>query len=162
VSDLRIVRVDPLDPDHASALLALLDEYARSLEGGGKAIAADAKARLPAMLAAQPHYAGLLAYLGSEPVGLVNCFQAMSTFSARPLLNVHDIAVTAARRGRGVGRRLLAAAEALARERGCCKLTLEVLEGNVRAMGLYRDAGFAAYELDPSMGRAVFLEKRLD
>jgi ribosomal protein S18 acetylase RimI-like enzyme len=159
---LRIERLDPGAARDAAALLRLLDEYASSPEGGGTPLAPDAARRLPQALAARPHYVGLLAWDGDSAVGLVNCFEGLSTFKARPLLNIHDIVVTAGRRGQGIGRQLLAAAEAMARERGCCKLTLEVLEGNARAAALYRLAGFAAYELDPAMGRAMFFEKWLD
>jgi ribosomal protein S18 acetylase RimI-like enzyme len=161
VPGLRIGRLDPTAPRDAAALVALLDEYARDATGGSTPLAGEAKARLPALLASRPHYAGLLAWDGEAPVGLVNAFEGVSTFKARPLLNIHDIAVAASHRGRGVGRALLAAAEALARERGCCKLTLEALEGNVGAIGLYRSVGFIAYELDPAMGRATFFEKWL-
>ena len=158
---VRIERLDPSEPAHASALLALLDEYAGGRTGGGTPLAADARARLPALLASRPHYVGLLAWDGVVPVGLVNGFEGVSTFKARPLLNIHDIAVAASHRGRGVGRALLGAAEAIARERGCCKMTLEALEGNTGAIALYRDVGFVAYELDPAMGRATFFEKPL-
>jgi ribosomal protein S18 acetylase RimI-like enzyme len=161
VPALRIERLDPSAPRDAAALVALLDEYARDPTGGGTPLAEDARSRLPGLLASRPHYAGLIALDGERPVGLVNAFEGVSTFKARPLLNIHDIAVTASHRGRGVGRALLAAAEALARERGCCKLTLEALEGNVGAIGLYRSVGFVAYELDPAMGRASFFEKWL-
>lgn len=161
VPGLRIERLDPAAPGDAAALLELLDEYARGDTGGRTPLAEDAKARLPALLASRPHYAGLLAWDGTRPVGLVNAFEGVSTFRARPLLNIHDIAVAASHRGRGIGRALLAAAEALARARGCCKLTLEALEGNVGAIALYRSVGFVAYELDPAMGRATFFEKRL-
>jgi ribosomal protein S18 acetylase RimI-like enzyme len=157
----RIERLDPRDPRDADALVRLLDEYARSAEGGGNPLDAQAAARLPGLLASRPNYLGWIAWDGSQPVGLINCFEGVSSFKARPLLNIHDIAVTAGRRGQGIGRSLLAAAEQAAHERGCCKLTLEVLEGNARAIGLYRDAGFAAYELDPAMGRAMFFEKWL-
>mgnify|MGYP002129986268 CR=1 FL=1 len=64
--------------------------------------------------------------------------------------------------GAGVGQALLAAAEQLARARGCCKLTLEVLGGNVGALRLYQRFGFANYELDPAMGQAQFMQKWLD
>ena len=49
-----------------------------------------------------------------------------------------------------------------ARTRGCCKLTLEVLEGNRGALEAYLQSGFRAYALDPAMGTAIFLEKLLD
>jgi ribosomal protein S18 acetylase RimI-like enzyme len=158
---LRIARLDPRDPRDAAALVALLDEYASSPSGGGTPLAAEARARLPEVLAQRAHYVGLLAWDGARPVGLVNAFEGVSTFKARPLLNIHDIAVAASHQGRGIGRRLLAQAEAIARERGCCKLTLEALEGNTGAIGLYRSVGFVAYELDPAMGRASFFEKWL-
>jgi GNAT superfamily N-acetyltransferase len=158
---LRIERLDPRDARHAEALVALLDEYARSPSGGGTPLSDAARERLPAVLAERAHYVGLLAFEGERPVGLVNAFEGVSTFKARPLLNIHDIAVTASRQGFGIGRRLLAEAEAVARGRGCCKLTLEALEGNTGAIGLYRSVGFVAYELDPAMGRASFFEKPL-
>lgn len=158
---VRIERLDPLDARHARALLAVLDGYARDPSGGGTGLTDDVKARLPGLLAQQAHYIGLVAFEGDRPVGLINAFLGVSTFKAQPLLNIHDIAVEPDRRGAGIGRRLLAAAEALARERNCCKLTLEVLEGNHTAVGLYRAVGFTAYELDPAMGAARFFEKWL-
>jgi GNAT superfamily N-acetyltransferase len=127
---VMIVAVDLNRAEHRSALLTLLDEYARTPEGGGSALDPAAMARLCDVLAARDHYTGWLAFLGDQPVGLINCFEGVSTFRALPLLNIHDIVVTLAWRRRGIGRRLIEAAESGARERGCCKLTLEVLEGN--------------------------------
>ncbi len=157
----RIERLRLAEPAHVRALLVLLDEYAASPEGGGSALAQDTLNTLPAALAARPHYIGWLAFEGEQPVGLVNAFEGLSTFKARPLLNIHDIAVTRSHQGRGIGRALLQAAEAHARETGCCKLTLEVLHGNRRAIRLYGKFGFAAFELDPAMGHAIFFEKPL-
>jgi ribosomal protein S18 acetylase RimI-like enzyme len=91
------------------------------------------------------------------------CFLGFSTFAARPLLNVHDLAVLPECRGKGVGRALLEAAEARARAHGCCKLTLEVQDSNQRARGLYASFGFADYVLGgagPTPTR--FLTKRLE
>lgn len=45
--------------------------------------------------------------------------------------------------GRGVGRRLMAAAEALARARGLATMRLEVNETNHRAIGIYERGGYA-------------------
>jgi ribosomal protein S18 acetylase RimI-like enzyme len=76
-------------------------------------------------------------------------------------LNIHDIAVLPDCRGQGVGQALLAAAEQLAIDRGCCKLTLEVLTGNARALQSYLRFGFAPYALDPAAGQASFMQKWL-
>ena len=113
-------------------------------------------------LAALPSAASFIAWIGDEAVGLVNTFEGYSTFKARPLLNVHDIAVLPAQRARGVGQALLAACEAHARQRGCCKLTLEVLSGNQRALRSYQRFGFAPYVLDPREGQALLMQKWLD
>jgi ribosomal protein S18 acetylase RimI-like enzyme len=56
---------------------------------------------------------------------------------------------------------MLVLVEQLARERGACKLTLEVLSGNQPAQRLYARVGFAGYQLDPAMGDARFLQKWL-
>ena len=44
----------------------------------------------------------------------------------------------------------------------CCKLTLEVLENNDIGKNLYQSIGFVNYELDPAMGKAIFLEKKIE
>ncbi len=157
---VRVVSLDLDDPLHRLALVTLLDEYASGAEGGGTPLPAAVKQALPAMLAGRPNYLGFLALAGTRPAGLANCFEGVSTFRAAPLINVHDLIVSAPFRRRGVGTALLAAVEAAARSRGCCKITLEVLEGNARAIAAYRKAGFAGYQLDPQLGRAVFLEKK--
>ncbi|MDP7573186.1 MAG: GNAT family N-acetyltransferase, partial [Myxococcota bacterium] len=96
-----------------------------------------------------------------RPVGVAVCFLGFSTFQARPLLNIHDLAVLPEWRGRGVGRALLAAAEDRARQRGCCKLTLEVQDSNRRALQLYERFGFSDFVIGDS-GPTRFLAKLLD
>ena len=103
----------------------------------------------------------MLAFISGEPVGLVNCFEGFSTFQCRPLVNIHDVAVVAQHRGLGISQKMLAKVEEIARQRGCCKLTLEALEGNTIAQNAYRKLGFAGYELDPVMGKAMFWQKAL-
>ena len=160
-AELSILRADYADPRQAEALVALLDAYARDPMGGGEPLPALARAELPARLSQIPGAFSLLAYQGEVPVGLVNCFEGFSTFACRPLLNVHDLAVLPAWRGRGIGRALLARVEAIARERDCCKLTLEVLQGNHPAQALYRVQGFHPYELGAALGSAEFWQKKL-
>ena len=65
-------------------------------------------------------------------------------------------------RGQGIGSHLLAKVDAVARDRGACKVTLEVLQGNGIAQKLYRKTGFSSYELDPQVGSAEFWEKKLE
>jgi ribosomal protein S18 acetylase RimI-like enzyme len=155
------LRADYADPLHAAALVMLLDAYALDPAGGGEGLSDYAKSHLVAALAARPQAYSVLAFDGEEPVGLVNCIEGFSTFACRPLVNVHDVAVLTSHRGRGIAERMLAEAEAIARNRGAVKLTLEVLSGNHGALRLYQRIGFAGYQLDPAMGTAVFLQKWL-
>ena len=95
-------------------------------------------------------------------MGLVNCFEGFSTFACKPLVNVHDVVVVPAWRGHRIAQRMLQVVEGIARDRGACKLTMEVLSGNHSALRAYAREGFAAYALDPQMGQAQFLQKKLD
>jgi ribosomal protein S18 acetylase RimI-like enzyme len=158
----EIVRIRYDDPAHAAALVELMDTYARDPAGGGEGLSEFTRNNLVSALAARPFIFGVLAFDGATAVGLINAIEGFSTFACRPLVNVHDVVVAPSHRGRGVGGRMFAEIEAIARERGACKLTLEVLEGNAAAKALYRRLGFAAYQLDPAMGQALFLQKWLD
>jgi ribosomal protein S18 acetylase RimI-like enzyme len=121
-----------------------------------------ARSNLVRELALRPQAFSVLAFYGEQPVGLVNCIEGFSTFACRPLVNVHDVVVLASHRGQRVGERMLAEVERMARDRGACKLTLEVLSGNTPAWRLYQRIGFAGYQLDPALGSAQFLQKWLD
>ncbi|WP_018507645.1 GNAT family N-acetyltransferase [Thiobacillus thioparus] len=161
-SSIHIVRVRYDDPTHATALVGLLDVYARDQAGGGEPLGDFARANLVDELAARPFIFSVLAFDCDTPVGLVNAIEGFSTFACRPLVNVHDVVVLPGHRGRGIAARLFAETEAIARERGACKLTLEVLSGNLAARGLYEKLGFDDYRLDPAMGHAQFMQKWLD
>lgn len=158
---IHIIKADPALPDHARAIVQLLDAYAGSLNGGGQRLSGAVKSALPAALAQRPTAHVVLAMHGTEPAGLVIAFEGFSTFQCRPLLNIHDVVVAGNYRGHGLSKRLLAAVEDMAVRLGCCKLTLEVLEGNTIAMAAYRSFGFDGYQLDPSLGKALFWEKKL-
>lgn len=158
---ITTLRADYAHPAHAAALVMLLDAYASDPAGGGKGLSDFARANLVPGLAARPQAYSVLAFDGAQPVGLVNCIEGFSTFACKPLVNVHDVAVLASHRGRGIAEQMLAEAEVIARERGAVKLTLEVLSGNRSAIRLYERIGFAGYQLDPAMGSAQFLQKWL-
>ena len=160
---LTVRRVNYQDPTERAALCAMLNAYAQDPMGGGEVLAEKNLARLCDDLAARPFAFSFLAWQsnssGQEAVGLANCFEGYSTFKAQPLINIHDIAVHPSARGRGVGQALLQAVEAEAKVRSACKITLEVLSGNTVAIKSYDRFGFAAYQLDPTIGQAVFLQK---
>ena len=69
--------------------------------------------------------------------------------------------VHADHRRKGIAQALLEWAEQRARDLGCCKLTLEILSANTRAMASYRRAGYAPYVLDPAAGQALLMQKLL-
>ncbi len=152
---------DPGDPVQARAIISLLDSYAGGINGGSQGLSDAVKQNLPAALAARPTAHVMLAMDGDEPAGLVISFEGFSTFQCRPLLNIHDVVVAEPYRRQGLSKRLLAAVEAMAIRLGCCKLTLEVLEGNTIAQAAYRSLGFDGYQLDPALGKALFWEKKL-
>lgn len=143
------------------AVVSLLDSYARDRAGGGTPLAEDIKRSLPAALAARPQMFSVLALDDGEPVGLINCIEGFSTFACKPLVNVHDVVVLKSHRGQHIVQRMFACVEAEARARSACKLTLEVLSNNGPALRAYEREGFAAFQLDPAFGTALFLQKKL-
>ena len=160
-TQLTVVKADYQNAGHAQAVVDLLDAYASDPAGGGEALSDFAKTHLIIELAARPQAFSVLAFDGDTPVGLVNCIEGFSTFACKPLVNIHDVAVLTSHRGQRVGEQMLVLVDTLARERGACKLTLEVQQGNDSAIRLYERVGFAASVLGPTMGSARFFQKWL-
>ncbi len=158
---VQVRRANYLLASDRAALCSLLNGYALDPMGGGAPLAAETMARLCDDLAQRPFAFSFLAWQGEQPIGLANCFEGYSTFKARPLINIHDLAVHPSARGRGVGQALMQAVEVEGKARGACKITLEVLTGNAVALKSYERFGFAAYALDPAAGQATFLQKWL-
>ena len=156
-----IFEADVNNGDHADAILVMLNEYAMDIMGGSKGISAFVQQNLISQLKSRPEALVLLALNQLQPVGLAIAFEGFSTFQAKPLLNLHDFAVSSHARGKGIAKAMLEKLENIARHRGYCKITLEVLEGNLRAQKIYKDFGFHSYNLDAAMGRALFLHKEL-
>ena len=160
--NVEIIKADYRDPTHAREIVSLLGAYARDLSGGASELSEETVLNLPAELARLPHAFSILAYVDGSAAGLANCFEGFSTFACKPLINVHDMVVLPQYRRRGISLLLLQEIERIAREKNCCKITLEVLEGNAAAQAAYRKFGFAEYQLDPEMGKALFWQKKLD
>lgn len=158
---IAISVADYADTRHAQDIVTLLNTYALDPMGGGEALSEGVKENLVQELAKRPWTFTVIAYADDRPVGLATCIEGFSTFKCKPLINIHDIVVIQEYRGYNISNLLLAKIEEIARERGCCKLTLEVLEGNQIAQNAYKKFGFANYQLDPRMGHALFLQKTI-
>lgn len=146
------------------AFLALIDAYARDPMGGGTPLPGEVRARMIPDLKSRMLRGDalvLIARRDDKPVGLAVCLASYSTFMGRPVLNVHDLAVVAEERGKGVGRALLTAIDDAARARRCGKVTLEVREDNERARELYARNGFVDYAPGGAPTRTFFLEKKI-
>jgi ribosomal protein S18 acetylase RimI-like enzyme len=164
--NLNFVIADYNNPLHAKHIIMLLDKYARDPMGGNQPLKSEVAATLTAKLASFPTAFSIIGYVqqageSPEPVALANCFMGFSTFKAMPLINIHDCYVEESLRGMHIGQQLLAEVENIGKQRGCCKVTLEVLEGNQRAQAAYEKFGFQGYTLDDTSGIALCWEKSI-
>lgn len=159
---IDIVEADLSLPTHTKALIQLMEAYALDPMGGGQGLSNYVTRNLPAELAKRESAHVIIAFVDEQPAGLVICLEGFSTFSCRPLLNIHDVMVALPYRRRGLSKLLLLKVEEIALKLDCCKLTLEVLEGNDVAQAAYKVFGFSGYELNPQMGKALFWEKKLE
>ena len=157
--EVTIREADFANAGDCAGIVDVLNSYASDQIGGGQPLSPEVRERLAPGLRDHPTTLVLLAFVESRPVGVAVCFFGFSTFQARPLLNIHDLAVVPDWRGQGIGRALLEAVEEKAIRRGCCKLTLEVQDENRRARGLYDRYGFSDFVIGNSPTR--FLSKPL-
>ena len=116
------------------AAAALLDELGYGLDPE------EVAGRFGAVRAA-PGHALWAAVAGGKVLGLVHVF-ARPALEKPPEAVVQALVVDAAHRGRGVGRRLMAAAEAWARERGYRSLSLATEISRDDAQAFYTALGY--------------------
>ena len=161
MSVVTIIEADLTAPSHQQAIVHLINSYAHDPMGGGRDLPPDVRERLIHGLRQHPTTLVFLAMDNETPVGLAVCFLGFSTFAARPLINIHDLAVIPEYRGLGIGRQLLEQVEARGRALGCAKLTLEVRADNDRAQRLYQQLGFGDMPTENGTVRNWFLQKSL-
>jgi len=159
---IEIVTADYHNPQHAADIGYLLNCYAIDPMGGGEPLSEAIQKNLANELAKVPHAFSVLAYSDDQPAALANCFEVFSTFQCKPIVNIHDLVVVKGARGAGLGQKMLDEIENIARQKGCCKLTLEVLAGNQIARNAYTKFGFEGYELNPEVGQALFMAKPIN
>ncbi len=100
------------------------------------------------VLANPDHYA-FIAYERGEPVGYIYAQQVLRAANpfrhAQRLLYIHHLCVTRERRGRGLGKALVARALTLAGELGIERVELDVWSFNEPARAAFAALGFAVY-----------------
>lgn len=158
---VSLIQADYKNEQHGKDLVMLLNAYALDPMGGGEGLSENVQQNLVTTLATRSDFFTVLCYVDGQPAGIINFIEGFSTFKCKPLMNIHDCGVLKEYRGLGISLQLFAEVEKIARERGCCKLTLEVLEGNTIARNAYKKIGFSGYELDEKTGNALFWEKVL-
>jgi len=158
---LKIIKANYLDSTHEKDIIKLLNSYALDPMGGGKPLSSVVKKDLVKELSNLTYAFSLIGYIDDTPVSLINYFEAFSTFSCKPLINIHDLVVLKKYRGKGISQKMLEKVEDIAKSKGCCKITLEVLSNNNVAKSSYKKFGFSDYELDPMAGSALFWQKKL-
>ena len=158
---IEILQADLDDTEHADAVLSLVNTFAIEPVSGGTGLDKEVLDALIPGLRAHPTTLIFLARQKGIYMGAAICFLGFSTFYARPLVNIHDLTVLAEHRGKGIGRLLLSAVEARARELGGCKVTLEVRADNEGARRLYASEGFTNSKGSQTPVSYFFLEKHL-
>lgn len=146
---IEIIQCDFTNSIHRQKVVELIDAYMQDFMGGGRPMPEENKVPLVEGLSKHPGAFVLFATDKENFVGIATCFVNFSTFNVKPYINVHDLAVLDTWRGKGVGRKILEKVIAIAKERGYCKVTLEVRKDNINAQGLYRSLGFD--DCDPVM-----------
>lgn len=86
----------------------------------------------------------LIAEVDGEPVGFAIFFATYSTFLGRQGMYLEDIYVREAKRGQGIGKRLLAEVAQIAVKRQCGRLEWSVLDWNKPAIDFYESLGAKA------------------
>ncbi|WP_354623173.1 GNAT family N-acetyltransferase [Psychromonas sp. MME2] len=156
------MQADLSNADHAQAYLTLMSHYASDPMGGGEDLSDFAKQNLVAALLKRSDIFIVLVFKDKTPAALLTAIEGFSTFACKPLFNIHDVVVHNDFRGQGLTSLLFSEIERIAHSRDCCKITLEVLEGNEIAKKAYEKQGFSGYQLDPAYGSAIFWTKSLN
>lgn len=148
-TEVNIHECDFSDAKDLKAVGTLMNAYIEDKFGGGKPLDKLQELRLVDALNEHPKAVVLLAKSDNVPCGMIVAFENFSTFNVKPMINIHDVIVLEEYRGKGVGRSLMACLEKIAKERQCCRITLEVREDNTVAQHLYKSMGFK--DTDPPM-----------
>jgi len=129
-------------PEHQKIIGELMNGYIADEMGGGSLLTANQQKELIAGLNNHPKVIAIWAETNSKPSGFIVAFENFSTFTVRPMLNIHDVFVAHEFRGFGIGHKLMNAIIEKGKERGCSRITLEVRHDNTIAQKLYKSLEF--------------------
>ena len=136
-STLAIAPGQPKDTVALAAMIRALADYERLSH---LCVATEDDLR-QALWGPAPAAEVLIAHLDEVPVGFALFFHSFSTFLARRGLWLEDLFVYPDHRGAGIGRALLRAVAAIARDRGCGRFEWSVLDWNAPAIRFYESLG---------------------
>jgi len=93
----------------------------------------------------------IAAYVDERPVGLVYGYRFPRLDGPRPMMFLYEAGVLEEFRRRGIGRALVEELKRFAEESDCRKMFVPTQASNEAAMALYRSAGGAEGDADPSI-----------
>lgn len=139
----------PAKSDDRAFLLAMTERLADfpvpSWRTPEQIAAADRRQMVDAVENPSPDSTVLIAESGDRtPAGCLFVTTRKDFFNGRPGAHVEVVVVSLAAQGRGVGRTLLEAAEAWARNKGYGHMTLNAFVGNTHARAVYEHLGYEA------------------
>jgi ribosomal protein S18 acetylase RimI-like enzyme len=141
----------------AAAIARLLDDFNREYEEPTPGVA-----RLTEIVAAMFAAEEITVLLAGEgPDGIAVLRFRTAIWTGGPEAHLQELYVVPERRGRGIGRALLEATMAAARERGATGIDLNTGETDVAARALYESAGFTNREGRPDGPSMLFYEREL-
>lgn len=145
MADIDEARIRPATEDDIPAMVGLLAQLF-AIEADF-AIEPEVQARGLSLLLRRGDAVVLVADAAGRVAGMATVQLTVSTARGGLSAGIEDVVVDAAHRGRGLGRRLIAAAEAWARQRGALRLALLADETNAPALDFYDRLGFGRTRL---------------
>lgn len=131
--------------DHA-AILALVPRLAATgtptLRNQDQVRAADIASVAEALASQDDRCAFFVAEIDGAIAGFIHVRRVLDYYTQREITHVSDIVVAPLAEGRGVGRALMGAAEAWAKQQGHALIQLYVLPENTPARTLYERSGY--------------------
>ena len=127
-------------PEDVPQILMFIHALADYEKLAHEVVATEAQLR-ESLFGSKPEVEALIGLLDQKPVGFALFFHNYSTFLSRKGIYLEDLFVLPERRGRGVGKALLAELARIAVSRNCGRMEWSVLDWNEPAIQFYQSLG---------------------